>query len=137
MKPNKYINILASVFTILCFSGCIDEKLTDYGDLDQEANSFNGDTYYMAMRVYNAAAIDAGTRADDFGPVYDSDGADENGSDDKKFNVGLISENAIYTGYTKKEDCPNLMLVFEKKTNSDFSDYDNTRLEYLLPLYDF
>ena len=134
MKLKSYILGLSTVFMTLLAPGCINETLNaDLENCGPGGNPSDADMYYMALRIYNAAAIDASTRADSDGPIYDSDGnKDIESTDDKKFNIGRAGENAIYAP-SSEADCPNFMLVFgESETPSSSS-----RLEYLMPLYDW
>lgn len=128
---NKYLLALASMalFSVVV-SGCKDDVLGATGELPDDTETVDNETFYMALRIYNASSIDASlnSRAND--PTYDSDGNDTQG--DKSFNIGLASENAICNNYTSKEDCPNFLLVFGE-SGGTLAD----KLEYMFPLFDW
>ena len=123
---------LISLATLACFSmalsGCKDDNFVINEDSSENSVEVSGEELYLGLRIYNAASIDAGSRAS-AGPSLDSQGNDYDGSDNKKFNIGLASENAIFTRYSDKKDCPNFLLIFDTTTDN--------KLEYLLPLFDW
>lgn len=144
MKTNakKYLKYAAASILCIMASACKDDFNGNGNDIPDNGQE-NTEQYFLALRIYNAAAIQSGTRAnsaDSNDPVFDSYGndystdTDKDGTNDKKFNTGLASENAIYNKYTKEEDCPNYLLVFgEDKAENSLKD----KLEFLLPLFDW
>lgn len=127
----KYIFTLIALFTSLSLAGCKDDNLMAGGEGEIPGwESSSGDDYYMAIRIYNAASIDAGSRTKGEDPAFDGSGSDYTGSDGKDFNIGTDRENEIYNKYTRVDDCPNFLLVFKESSGSYV-------LEYLLPLFDW
>ncbi|MCH5225458.1 MAG: Mfa1 fimbrilin C-terminal domain-containing protein [Muribaculaceae bacterium] len=125
MKPIKpyILSLFAAAVVSVATTACKDDIINIDDPNVAPSEDVSGDAYYMALRVYNAAAIEAGTRA-----THDSDDKDypENG---KPFNTGLANENALCPA-TSSESSPHFLLVFEDKEGSD----DSKKLEYLFPL---
>lgn len=128
----------------LSLSACKDDiiNVDDNSGFNPGTEEVTGDTYYLALRIYNASSIDTDTRTRE----VDEEGEGENGgtgtpqggyfdsddksypSDGKTFDNGLAGENAIFPA-TSASSSPNFLLVF----GTD----DNNTLEYLLPLVDW
>lgn len=140
MKTNlpKYILGFTAAFMAIVSTGCKDELSLNL-EFPDASTEESGDTYYLAVRIYNAASIDGETRSTrdaalDKDPTFDSSGNDYTGADNNKYNIGLKSENAIYPKGTST-DSPNYLLVFGEADTEE--DALNSTLEYLLPLNDW
>lgn len=134
-NSKKYIFCGVVALVSLLGQGCKDDNFLSM----EEGNGYDPETpasdmYYMALRIYNAGAVDAGSRSRAMDPTFDSDGNKDYGKPNEgNFNIGLASENAIYTG-GNKETSPNFLLVFGKTDgDGDLAD----KLEFLLPLFDW
>lgn len=127
-KAGPLTFIIAALFSsvLLPLSSCADKDLNIEDPDIPGIEDSDTDTYYMAVRIYNASTIDIGSRVG--GDLFDSD-AKDNEVAGKPFNKGLASENAIYTGSDAQ---PHYLLVFENGT----TDATN-KLEYLMPLFDW
>ena len=68
-------------------------------------------TCWLSLRIYD---VDAQEASDTRAGIFDSD-ADNTGSGDYIFNVGLAQERALYRGETGKG--PHLALLFDEKGN--------------------
>lgn len=122
----KYIAAALGFLLTLGFTSCKDEVLSvdPENPLEQEENS--GETYYMALRIYNASSITADTRSRADEGYFSSDTAAYS-QGGKTFDLGYADENAIYRSKNAATS-PNFLLVFAKESD---------KLEYLLPLIDW
>lgn len=112
--------------------GCSD-TLSEPDDIDPSPVLPADGDCFMALRVYNASAVEASSRAGDDGSYYhDSDnGSYSQGG--QSYDIGLLDENAIYTGYSGTS-APHFLLIFgeDKPSNSN-----GDKLEFLLPLFNW
>lgn len=142
-KVTYIFTIAAAALLSVATSACKDDAINPVDPNIPDSEIPAGETMYMAIRVYNAAAIDSSTRtrAGDEGtggdeqPPYHFD--DSQSGDytqhDSSFNIGSDPETAVSTD-------SNYILVFSQ-VNPDTpgaeitdADYNDSELEYLLPL---
>lgn len=125
---------MAASLIVMALTGCKDDIISGGTENSGPDSEVSSDNYYLALRIYNAASIDAGTGTRADSPIHDSDGNINYPNGGKDFNSGNSKENWICNTYSKVEDCPNFLLVFAE---AGVDNINNAKLEYLLPLYDW
>ena len=123
-KATYIFTFAAAALLSVATSACKDDIINTVDPNIPDSEIQDGETMYMAVRIYDAASIGTDTRGGTRDDETGSDNEDDN--DNGKFDVGLAEENAIYTAATTAAESPNFMLVF--------SNDDQQTLEYKFPL---
>lgn len=98
-----YIILIFGIVASMGLAACQD--IFDGEDCETPGHEGNGVYRVMAIRVYDAAIVEAATsRATNFDSDYEDLG--------EVFNKGLQSERAVFNGYTSLEESPHYIMFF-------------------------